>query len=137
MRRSSKRYIRNLLCDYPNLDKYIKEREEELRTPYIEPDDNIGGGKAQYKQNEKEFHILVTIEQDRRLKALEKEKQVIQTTYEQAGAITQKIIKNVYFDQICSLTCLVNKGQIPIAQAQAYRLESEFIQEIADKLGVV
>lgn len=137
MRKSSKRYIKNLLRDYPNLDKYIKEREEELRHPYMESDENVGGGKAQFKQSEKEFHILVTIEQDRRLSALEKEKQVIQSTFESAGVITQKIIMDVYFKQRCSLACLVDEKQIPLAQAQAYRLESEFIQEVGDKLGVV
>ncbi len=49
MRLSTIRKVEDILRDYPKIDKYIEDREQELRYPVKPADDNVGGGKAQYK----------------------------------------------------------------------------------------
>lgn len=52
------------------LDIEIKMREQELRHPSVEVDENVGGGRAQNKRSYSVENIMVKIESDVRLKEL-------------------------------------------------------------------
>ncbi|MCP1250099.1 hypothetical protein, partial [Gluconobacter oxydans] len=77
MKRTTIRKVEDILRDYPKIDKYIKKREQELRYPTIPRDDNVGGGKAQYKYPETTLNMIITIDEDRRINALKHQREVI------------------------------------------------------------
>lgn len=52
------------------LDLEIKMREQELRNPQQELDENIGGGRAQFKQSNSVENIMMKIESDEYLNEL-------------------------------------------------------------------
>lgn len=59
------------------LDLEIKIREQELRHPQQEPDENIGGGRAQYKRSNAVESTMMKIEADIKLNELNRLKSAI------------------------------------------------------------
>ena len=52
MKTRTKRIIEEYLREYPETNRYIKERTLQIIYPYRETDENVGGGKAQYKYDQ-------------------------------------------------------------------------------------
>ena len=97
MKKSAKKLVVELLRDYPNIPNRIKQREEEIKHPFIPRDENVGGGKAQYKQNNPTENLVITLHDDLRLKRLKDEYDAIKLTYDEADKDTQTIISELYF----------------------------------------
>ena len=70
MKRSTFNYIKQILKDYSQIDDHIKRRMEELQYPH-RPDDVNAGIKGN-GQSDSMANLMITIEQDRRLSALER-----------------------------------------------------------------
>ncbi|AIM25017.1 transcriptional regulator, RinA family [Melissococcus plutonius] len=137
MRTSTFNYIKDILADYYKTDEYIKKREEELRYPYKESDLNrdIQGKGTVSAPTER---LMITIEQDKRLAQLERNKKVIDDTLDNSCKDTQIIIKELYMKkrQQYTLEGLVQNQLIFCSKRTAQRLRTNFFKEIASELGL-
>lgn len=138
MRTSTKRMLEDILRDYPELPKYIKRREEELKHPYMERDDNVGGGKALNKISNPVQQLIVTIDDDRRLRRLKEEQEAIKECLKESGEITVEIINRLYFYNYngATIRTLVNKGEVPVSYTKGYQLLNVFLFRLAKKLNL-
>ena len=136
MKRSTFNYIKDILRDYPNIDKYIKERELELRTPYRQTDLNadIKGNRI----SDSMTTMMITIEQDRRLSALERNKRVIEDNLQECDEDTRTIIEELYIVKYQRYTMegLVEQRLISCGRSKAYDLRNRFFENIARELNL-
>ena len=136
MKRSTFNYIKDILRDYPNIDKYIKERELELRTPYRQTDLNadIKGNRI----SDSMTTMMITIEQDRRLSALERNKRVIEDNLQECDEDTRTIIEELYIVKYQRYTMegLVEQRLISCGKSKAYDLRNRFFENIARELNL-
>lgn len=139
MRKSTFHKIEDILRDYPRLDSYIKQREEELRYPMQVTDDNVGGGRSNYPDHEQVARTLITIDEDRRLNAFKRQKQVVDHCLEDAEENTKIIIRQLYFERHPEYTLrgLVMNHVVKVSRNRAYELRNEFIKECAEMLGII
>ncbi|WP_047999403.1 transcriptional regulator [Lactiplantibacillus herbarum] len=138
MKRSTIRKVEDILRDYPKIDKYIEEREQELRYPVTPGDDNVGGGKAQYKYGTQTLDTLITIDEDRRINALKRQRDIIDDCLNGVGNDTEVIIKELYFCRRPQYTIdgLITNHLINVSRANAFRLKSQFIADCARGMGL-
>ena len=136
MKRSTFNYIKDILRDYPNIDKYIKERELELRIPHRQTDLNadIKGNKI----SDSMTTMMITIEQDRRLSALERNKRVIEDNLQECDEDTRTIIEELYIVKYQRYTMegLVEQRLISCGKSKAYDLRNRFFENIARELNL-
>lgn len=137
MRKSAKNYIEDILRDYPKLLDYIAEREDEIRYPVRQLDENVGGGKSSVITKPQES-TLITIEQDERLTALKRQYNIIHDLYESTDDDTRALIREKYFKKHPEYTVdgLIMDGQIFCSRRTAYQKQSDFLEELAKKLNV-
>ena len=137
MRKSTFNYIKDILGDYYRTDEYIKQREEELRYPHRDSDLNAGikGNRAGYDAQD---NLLITIEQDKRLYALERNKRIIGEALEEADENTKTIIQELYLKKYSQFTLagLIHQQKIFVSKTKAYELRNLFFQRIADELEI-
>ncbi|MBL1226518.1 transcriptional regulator [Enterococcus sp. BWR-S5] len=137
MRKSTFNYIKDILADYPRIEEYIRQREEELRYPYRENDLNAGikGTKADY---DTQANMMITIEQDQRLAALERNKRVISDILEDCCEDTQTIIRELYMRRMPKYTIqgLITNGLIFVGRTKAFELRDQFFEEVARDLNL-
>lgn len=138
IRSGTRSRIEETLRDYPKLDKYISERYKELRHPYRESDENIGGGKSS-KISKPQEQMIITIEADKRLTMLEREKEAIDKCLIVASDDTKTIISELYFREhpYYRIDGLILSGMIHCSRAQAFRLKHEFLNSLANELGLL
>lgn len=138
MRPSTKRKIEDILRDYPKVETYIKLREEELRFPHVEGDDNVGGGKLQNVRSEKALRTLITIQEDNRLNTIRWQHDMIADRLEEAGEDTQTIIQELYFKKYPAYTLpgLVENNMLHCGRHKAYELRNNFLKELAETFGL-
>lgn len=136
MRRSTFRHIEDILRDYPKIDSYIEERETELRYPLKQLDENVGGGRSN-EYSEHQTNVLITIDQDRRLNSLKKERDVIDDCLDEAGKDTETIIKELYFKEHPDFTFdgLIARQIVLVSRTKAFELRNSFIEQVAKGLG--
>ena len=136
MKRSTFNYIKDILRDYPNIDKYIKERELELRIPHRQTDLNadIKGNRI----SDSMTTMMITIEQDRRLSALERNKRVIEDNLQECDEDTRTIIEELYIVKYQRYTMegLVEQRLISCGKSKAYDLRNRFFENIARELNL-
>lgn len=138
MRLSTIRKVEDILRDYPKIDKYIEDREQELRYPVKPADDNVGGGKAQYKYGSQTLDILITIDDDRCINTLRGQQNVITDCLDDAGKDTEVIINELYFRKRPQYTIdgLIANHLINVSRRNAFRLKNSFIKECAKGFGL-
>lgn len=139
MRRQTRAYIESLLEDYMNYYKHKAQREFELRHPFIPVDENVGGGKAQYKPNDSVDRMLITLDEDVRLNNLRREHFAIKVCYEEAPEYVQKIVNELYFKsprnrKYLTIADLVVAHVIPVSKTKAYDAFNDFLENIAKDL---
>ena len=136
MKRSTFNYIKDILRDYPNIDKYIKERELELRIPHRQTDLNadIKGNRI----SDSMTTMMITIEQDRRLSALERNKRVMEDNLQECDEDTRTIIEELYIVKYQRYTMegLVEQRLISCGKSKAYDLRNRFFENIARELNL-
>lgn len=141
MKKQTKAYIEGLLEDYPRYSVYKAQREFELRHPYQETDENVGGGKAQFKKNDAVDRMLITIDEDRRLNSLWREHFAIQVCYEEAPHDVQTIVNELFFSdprmrKYRNIRDLSENNVISCSSATGYRLFNDFLKDVAVELGL-
>lgn len=139
MRRQTRAYIESLLEDYMNYYKHKAQREFELRHPFIPVDENVGGGKAQFKPNDSVDRMLITLDEDVRLNNLRREHFAIKVCYEEAPEYVQQIVNELYFKpprnrKYLTIADLVVAHVIPISKTKAYDAFNDFLENIAKDL---
>lgn len=137
MRTATFNYIKQILADYNHIDEHIKKREEELRAPFRESDVN-SGIKSNYTKNDQNDRMLITIEQDRRLAALERNKRIVTNLLAESCADTQTIIRELYMKKRPEYTLqgLVENKKIYCSRSKAAKLRTVFFEEMAKKLDL-
>ena len=137
MKRATFNYLRSLLADYNELEAYIQQREEELRSPWREEDLNSGikGTRGSYDNG---VDMLITIEQDRRLHNLQKNKWIIGEALEDCDEDTRIIIDELYLKKRPAYTMqgLIDNHLIFCSRAKAFRLRDYFFEELAKKFNL-
>lgn len=121
--------------DYPYLDKYIKEREDELMYPVQEPDDNIGGGKGS-KISKPQEQMIITLDEDKRLNALRRQQRVIDDCLDDSDDITKTIARELYFKDHPTYTMTGLSKKLHYSTARLYRIQNKFLNKVAKKLNI-
>ena len=136
MKRSTFNYIKQILKDYSQVDDHIKKRMEELQYPY-RPDDVNSGIKGN-GQTDNMANLMITIEQDRRLSALERNKKVVEDNLNECGEDTETIINELYIKRYPKyhMEGLVENHLIECGRTKAFQLRDNFFENIADDLGL-
>lgn len=136
MKRSTFNYIKQILKDYSKIDEHIKRRMEELQYPY-RPDDVNSGIKGN-GQTDNMANLMITIEQDRRLSALERNKKVVEDNLNECRKDTETIIYELYINRYPKYTMdgLVTNKIIHCSRAHAFRLRDGFFENIANDLNL-
>ena len=137
IRSGTKKRIEEILHDYPNLEKYIRDRRKELMYPIQDDDENVGGGKSS-KVSRPQEQMIITIDEDLRLKALEREKRAVEKVLLGSDSETYMIADRLYFHNSNndSLDNLINKHEILCGHTQAFQRRTKLINEIAKELGL-
>ena len=122
-----------------NYYKHKAQREFELRHPFIPVDENVGGGKAQFKPNDSVDRMLITLDEDVRLNNLRREHFAIKVCYEEAPEYVQKIVNELYFKpsrnrKYLTIADLVVAHVIPVSKTKAYDAFNDFLENIAKDL---
>lgn len=137
MRRTTRHMLEEILRDYPELPKHIKEREEELKYPVLDKDENVGGGRAENRMRDPVSKLVITVHDDRWLNRLKEEYRAIDECLDESGDITVKIIKELYFKkQHINMNNLCEEQIIPVSTTKGYELRNEFLESLAKKLDV-
>lgn len=125
-------YLVAILRDYHYIDEHIKCRERELRYPHREEDINrdIKGNQAAHDAND---NLMITIEQDRRLACLERNKRLITFELDEADLDTQTIIEELYMKHRPRYTMqgLLDSRKIYCSRTRAFELRDEFFRQLA------
>lgn len=136
MKQGTFKYIEQLLNEYPDMDKYISLRIEELKYPNtIEADQNIGGGSSGFVSNPTE-RMVMTIVEDKRLKNIELNKQAIDKVLFESDELTAMIIRMYYFDKPRLKTWEGIALAICVSEGHCRKLRTRFFEKVADELGL-
>ena len=136
MKRSTFNYIKQILKDYSQIDDHIKRRMEELQYPH-RPDD-VNAGIKSNAQSDSMTNLMITIEQDRRLSALERNKKVVADNLSECGKDTETIITELYIKRYprYHMDGLVENRLIECGRTKAFQLRDNFFENVADDLGL-
>lgn len=137
MKRSTFNYIKQILKEYPQINNHIKRRTEELQYPH-RPDD-VNAGIRGNKQSDAMANLMVTVEQDRRLSALERNKKVIEDNLNACGEDTETIIRELYLKRYPRYTMdgLIVQGKISCKRSKAYELRNQFFENVSEDLNLL
>lgn len=127
----------NVLRDYPHIDEYIKDRKLELVYPSKELDENVGGGKSSKISRPQETYV-VTLDQDMRLRMLERQKNAVTDCYLATDKDTRTIIDELYFKEYPTYTIsgLSTQHKINVSIATAKRMRTKFLLDLSQRLGM-
>jgi len=136
VKRSTFNYIKQILKDYSQIDDHIKRRMEELQYPH-RPDD-VNAGIKSNAQSDSMTNLMITIEQDRRLSALERNKKVVADNLSECGKDTETIITELYIKRYprYRMDGLVENRLIECGRTKAFQLRDNFFENVADDLGL-
>lgn len=125
--------VKAVLKDYRDTDKYVRKLEEEIRVPYREEDVN-GDIKGTRSDSDLMFGTLWTIETDKQIRRLKRNKQIVQELLDECGSDTETIIRELYIKRFPQYTMqgLVEQKIILASVSTAKRLRNKFFEE-ADK----
>ena len=126
------------LREYPKLDSWIRQREEELRYPLSSDDENVGGGRAQFKETDVATQVLIAIDSDPELADLKNRKQTIERCLAEADEDTKIIIEQLYFKRYpkFNIMGLVNNNIVNCGRDKAYKLRNKFIEYLTNELNL-
>ena len=136
MRRSTFNFIEDMLRDYPHYNEYIRECEEEIRHPYVEPDENIGGGRSAGKQ-ERLTETIVRIDEDRRIRQMKRQQRAIAKCLDRSNSdIVRQMCKELYFMNKRRLTLDGVAYKLNISRRTLIRRREDFFIDLAKELGM-
>ena len=137
IRAGTKKRIEEILRDYPKMDRYIHDRREELMYPIQDDDENVGGGKSS-KVSRPQEQLLITIDEDKQLKALEREREAVKISLADSDVDTNVIAEELYFKEHpkYQMDGLIEDGLIYCRRTQAFEKKSKLIRRIAKEMGL-
>lgn len=111
MKRATFNYIKKVLSDYPHIEEYIERQRKES----------------------------VTIDQDKRLTALEKNRAAVQRVLRTADGDTRVIIQEIYMKEnpIYSLGGLSDSNLVFAGRTKAFDLRDAFFERMALELNLL
>ena len=126
-----------MLKDYRDTDKYVRKLEEEIRVPYREEDVN-GDIKGTRSDGDLMFGTLWTIETDKQIRRLKRNKQIVQELLDECGSDTETIIRELYIKRFPQYTMqgLVEQRIILASVSTAKRLRNKFFEEVDKQLDL-
>jgi len=125
-----------MLRDYPHYNEYIRECEEEIRHPYVEPDENIGGGRSAGKQ-ERLTETIVRIDEDRRIRQMKRQQRAIAKCLDRSNSdIVRQMCKELYFMNKRRLTLDGVAYKLNISRRTLIRRREDFFIDLAKELGM-
>jgi RinA family phage transcriptional activator len=135
MKKSVKKLVDQMLFDYPKIDGYVDKRREEIQYPYIEQDENVGGGKAKNKISKPIENMIISLDEDKILTGLIAQKNAIYKAFKDVDPTIQPIIKRYYFynqARYKNIYALLN--EFHVSKATFYRELDRFMHDILDNL---
>ncbi|PMD71491.1 transcriptional regulator [Companilactobacillus nuruki] len=137
IRSGTKKRIEEILKDYPNMNRYIHERKQSLMYPTQEPDENVGGGKSS-KVSRPQERMIITIDEDKQLKALEREQMAVKKSLDESDTDTNIIARELYFKEHpkYQMDGLIEDGLIYCGHTQAFQKKAKLIRKIAKEMGL-
>lgn len=137
MKRETFNYIKRVLKDYPDIAEHIQRREKELRYPN-HFDDLNADIRGNYSNPDKMASMMITIEEDRRLAALERNKRVVERALRHADEETQTIIKELYISKFpkYTMTGLCESNLIESSRNTASNKRTKFFELLARELNL-
>ncbi|GBG94634.1 transcriptional regulator [Ligilactobacillus salitolerans] len=138
MKRGLFAFIREIIEDYPNYEKYIKQREDEIMYRHQEfVDENIGGGKAQNVRDESNEYIVISLSDDKRLNSLKRNYEAVHDCLKNTDEYTQGIIYELYIaeNRLYTLNGIADK--IGYSRNQVMRKRDAFFEAVAEELGLL
>ncbi|WP_028124753.1 hypothetical protein [Eremococcus coleocola] len=135
MRQSAWDYCKQVLADYPYYEYYIRQIRLGIKHPYVETDENIGGGKSNRVISQTE-NFVVRLSDDRRLRRIEEQKCAVEATLREFPEWIEEMIALMYF----------KGGQVSMTKASdlvgknfrtAQKSYLQFMESLADKLGLI
>ena len=130
------KYIEQMLYDYPDYEREIKLRREELMYPRRELDENIGGSSSHDDTGFPERYVI-SLERDKRLRALEEQQLVIKNCLFELRIDEQRVIKKRYFDRPQTLTWDGVALESGYSKMQCLRIREKLVNNIGNKLGIM
>ena len=129
--------VKAVLKDYRDTDKYVRKLEEEIRVPYREEDVN-GDIKGTRSDSDLMFGTLWTIETDKQIRRLKRNKQIVQELLDECGSDTETIIRELYIKRFPQYTMqgLVEQRIILASVSTAKRLSNKFFEEVDKQLDL-
>lgn len=129
--------VKAVLKDYRDTDKYVRKLEEEIRVPYREEDIN-GDIKGTRSDSDTMFGTLWTIETDKQIRRLKRNKQIVQELLNECGSDTETIIRELYIKRFPQYTMqgLVEQRIILASVSTAKRLRNKFFEEVDKQLDL-
>lgn len=129
--------VKAVLKDYRDTDKYVRKLEEEIRVPYREEDIN-GDIKGSRSDSDTMFGTLWTIETDKQIRRLKRNKQIVQELLDECGSDTETIIRELYIKRFPQYTMqgLVEQKIILASVSTAKRLRNKFFEEVDKQLDL-
>lgn len=129
--------VKAVLKDYRDTDKYVRKLEEEIRVPYREEDIN-GDIKGTRSDSDTMFGTLWTIETDKQIRRLKRNKEIVQELLDECGSDTETIIRELYIKRFPQYTMqgLVEQKIILASVSTAKRLRNKFFEEVDKQLDL-
>lgn len=129
--------VKAVLKDYRDTDKYVRKLEEEIRVPYREEDVN-GDIKGTRSDSDTMFGTLWTIETDKQIRRLKRNKRIVQELLDECGSDTETIIRELYIKRFPQYTMqgLVEQKIILASVSTAKRLRNKFFEEVDKQLDL-
>ncbi|QHB52463.1 DUF722 domain-containing protein [Lentilactobacillus hilgardii] len=130
-------YIAEIISDYPKTDQYIKEREDELMNQFQDfRDENVGGGRAQYKNNTGVQDMAITLAIDKRLNTLKRHAKAVEECLNETDDDTKIIINELYIKHHPTLNVYGVAERVNLSASQVKRRRSKFFETLSVKLGL-
>lgn len=129
--------VKAVLKDYRDTDKYVRKLEEEIRVPYREEDVN-GDIKGTRSDSDTMFGTLWSIETDKQIRRLKRNKQIVEELLDECGSDTETIIRELYIKRFPQYTMqgLVEQRIILASVSTAKRLRNKFFEEVDKQLDL-
>lgn len=132
IKRATREHIKQYLYNYDWLDKEINNIRDEIITPYVERDTNIGGGQSNIPSSPDEIKAI-RLADSVRLSQLEKMKWAIDDVYRQMDDTGKQFIDLYYRRNLLKIDGVAL--ELGLSTRTAKRLNTKIIIEIAERVG--
>lgn len=130
-------YIALLISEYPDTEEYIAKRENELMNRFENfRDENVGGGRAQYVNNEGVANMAISIADDRHILNLKRNAEAVENCLNDCDSLTRKIIYELYIRRPQKYTLDGVAGLVHLSKSQIVKRRRIFFEEIAKRRGL-